>query len=520
MVTARLADAVDRRFQAAKGLRPRANKVFPGHFSFLFGEIALYSFVVLLLSGVFLTFFFDPSMTKVSYDGAYELAEGVRMSRAFATTLDLSFEVRGGLLVRQVHHWAALVFVAAILVHLLRVFFTGAFRTPREANWLIGVFLLALAVAEGFAGYSLPDDLLSGTGLRIAAGMMMSIPVIGTWVHWLVFGSEFPGEIVLSRLFTLHVLVLPGLILALVAVHLASVWYQEHTQFPGRRRRERNVVGTRTIPAFALKSTGLAATVAAVLLLMGALLQINPVFDYGPYKPGAVSTFAQPDWYLLFVEGALRLFPAWDLVLWDTYRVPAPFWPAVVLPLVLFTVVALYPFVEGRLTKSTRRHHNLAQRPRDVPARTALGVMGIAFYVILLLMGIDDVISLVFQVSVDRIVWIGRVAVFVVPPLAYWLTYRWCLRLQSADRDVLTSGVRTGVVRPEGGGRHFVEVRQPLHGRTADGRAVRPRYRGNRLPTLPTHLRTRQQEQPPSASPPQPSPGSPPQPPPLPSPGS
>lgn len=485
MVKARLADGLDRRFQAAKGLRPRANKVFPEHFSFLFGELALYSFVVLLISGVYLSLFFDSSMEKVVYDGSYTLLDGLRMSRAFETTLDLSFEVRGGLLVRQVHHWAALVFVAAILVHMLRIFFTGAFRNPRESNWLIGVFMLAIAVAEGFVGYSLPDDLLSGTGVRIASGMMLSIPVVGSWIHWIVFGGEFPGDIFIPRFFTLHILILPGLLLALVAVHLASVWYQEHTQFAGKRAKERNAVGTRTIPAFAMKSTGLAAGVTGVLLLMGAFLQINPVFNYGPYHPEKVSTFAQPDWYLLFVEGALRVFPPWDIVAFG-YRVPAAFWPAVVLPLLLFTVVGLYPFLESWLNKD-KRHHNLLQRPRDVPVRTSLGTMGITFYLVLMLMGMDDVIAFIFDIPVTRMVWIGRVGIVVLPALVAWITYRVCLRLQRYDRDVLESGVHVGVIEPNREG-YFVEVRQRLHAEAGDGRPVRPRYDGSRVPALPGDL--------------------------------
>ncbi|WP_028478068.1 cytochrome b N-terminal domain-containing protein, partial [Nocardia sp. CNY236] len=201
------ADEADERYRAAAFVNRSINKVFPTHWSFLLGEIALYSFVILLLSGVYLTLFFDPSMSEVVYDGAYQPLRGVTMSRAYETTLNISFEVRGGLFVRQVHHWAALLFAASIIVHLLRIFFTGAFRKPREANWVIGSLLLILAMFEGFFGYSLPDDLLSGTGLRAAfSGITIGIPIIGTWMHWLMFGGDFPGEIIIPRLYVAHVL--------------------------------------------------------------------------------------------------------------------------------------------------------------------------------------------------------------------------------------------------------------------------------------------------------------------------
>ncbi|ADJ47469.1 ubiquinol-cytochrome C reductase cytochrome b subunit [Amycolatopsis mediterranei S699] len=258
------------RIHFSGGLHTQLNKVFPGRWSFMLGEIALYSFVVLLISGTYLALFFDPSTTEVTYHGDYTPADGLQMSRAFASTLDLSFDVRGGLLMRQIHHWAALVFVAAILVHMMRIFFSGAFRRPREANWVVGLLMLVIAIVEGFAGYSMPDDLLSGTGLRIASGIMLAIPVLGSWIHWLVFGGEFPGDQIIPRLFTAHVFLLPGLLVALVSAHLGLVWRQKHTQRPGPQHTERNVVGTRIVPSFAAKSSALFVAVAGVMTLMGA----------------------------------------------------------------------------------------------------------------------------------------------------------------------------------------------------------------------------------------------------------
>ncbi|MDT7653656.1 MAG: ubiquinol-cytochrome c reductase cytochrome b subunit, partial [Pseudonocardiales bacterium] len=246
-------DELDQRYHPAAGMRKQFNKVFPTHWSFMLGEVALYSFIVLLLSGTYLALFFDPSMVEVTYNGPFDNLRGVHMSRAYESALEISFQVRGGLFVRQVHHWAALLFLASMVAHMCRTFFTGAFRKPREANWVIGVLLLFLGFFAGFSGYSLPDDLLSGTGLRIASGFILAVPVIGTWTQWALFGGEFPGTEILPRLYIVHVFLLPGILAALLGLHVGLVWYQKHTQFPGPMRTEHNVVGVRILPAFAAK---------------------------------------------------------------------------------------------------------------------------------------------------------------------------------------------------------------------------------------------------------------------------
>src|SRR5699024_7599895 len=305
------AQNADERYQLAGGLRRQMNKVFPTHWSFLLGEIALYSFIIVILSGVYLTLFYDPSMEDVTYNGPYTGLQGTEMSRAFESTLEISFEVRGGLFVRQIHHWGALIFVAAMFVHMFRIFFTGAFRKPREANWIIGALLLILGMFEGFFGYSLPDDLLSGTGVRATlSGIVLSIPVIGTWLHWALFGGEYPGTgEFIPRLYTLHILLVPGIMLALIAVHLGLVWYQKHTQFPGVRKSEKNVVGVRIMPMFALKGGAFFALVTGFTSLMSGLFQINPVWTVGPYIASMVSAGSQPDWYMAWADGILRIWP-------------------------------------------------------------------------------------------------------------------------------------------------------------------------------------------------------------------
>ncbi|WP_369133169.1 cytochrome bc complex cytochrome b subunit [Modestobacter sp. I12A-02662] len=450
---------VDDRLPIAGWLRRTMNKVFPDHWSFLLGEIALYAFVVLLLSGTYLTFFFDASMREVVYEGSYAPLRGVDVSAAYDSTLALSFDVRGGLFIRQMHHWAALLFVAAICVHLLRIFFTGAFRRPRETNWFIGVALLVLAMLEGFAGYTLPDDLLSGTGLRIFSAVFLSIPVIGTWVYFTVFGGDFPGELIIGRLYILHVLIIPAIILALIALHLTVLIKQKHTQFPGAGRTEHNVVGNRLFPTFAGKATALFFIVFAVCAALGGLVQINPIWLIGPYNPAQVSAGSQPDWYIGFVDGGSRIFPPWEIELWG-YHIPPVLWGALGLPGVMFTVMALYPIIERKLTGDTASHH-LLQRPRDVPVRTGLGAMALTAYIVLWISGGNDVIAEKFDISLNAMTWFGRIGFILLPPIAYWITYRICLGLQRHDREVLEHGIETGVIRrlPNG---EFIEVHQPL----------------------------------------------------------
>ncbi|MFC8538829.1 cytochrome bc complex cytochrome b subunit [Streptomyces sp. NPDC057249] len=449
---ARTADAVDARLPLAGAARALLRKAFPDHWSFLLGEFALYSFIVLLLTGVYLTLFFQPSMAESVYTGSYGPLRGVRTSEAYASTLRISFDVRGGLLIRQIHHWAALVFVASIGVHMLRVFFTGAFRRPREVNWMVGVTMFLLALLEGFAGYSLPDDLLSGTGLRTAQGIMLSIPVVGTYVSFFVFGGQYPGEDIVSRLYPVHILLVPGLLLALISLHLLLVVHLKHTQWAGPGRTGRNVVGKPFFPQYTAKSAGLFFMVFGVLALLGALAQINPVWDYGPYRTDQVSTGSQPDWYVGFLEGALRLMPGVETRLWGHTLMWNPLVPGVLLPGALFLVLYAYPFFERWVTGGSGERH-LCDRPRDRPVRTGLGVGAVTAYAVLLLAGGQDVIAYVFDVPVHGLTWAFRVALFVLPPVAFMVTGRLCLALQARDRELLEDGEETGGVEQsvEGG---------------------------------------------------------------------
>ena len=469
---------LDSRLPAAGVVRTQINKVFPTHWSFMLGEVALYSFIILLLTGVYLALFFDPSITKVIYDGAYTPLNGVEMSRAYATALDISFEVRGGLFVRQMHHWAALMFMMAMVAHMGRIFFTGAFRRSREANWIIGCSLILLGMIEGFMGYSLPDDLLSGVGLRIMSAIILGMPIIGTWLHWGIFGGDFPSDLMLDRFYILHVLILPGIILGLIAAHVLLVWFQKHTQFPGPGRAENNVVGVRILPVFATKAIGMGLMTAGVLALMSGLLTINAIWNLGPYNPSQVSAGSQPDIYMLWTDGVARVMPAWELYL-GNYTIPSAFWVALLCGLMVVLLIA-YPFIEKKMTGDDA-HHNLLQRPRDVPVRSAIGAMAITFFLLVTMSGGNDHVAHFFQISLNAMTWVGRIGLVVLPPIAYWITYAVCVGLQRSDREVLEHGIETGVIKqlPNGA---FIEVHQPLGPVDEHGHAVPLEYSGSYVP--------------------------------------
>jgi ubiquinol-cytochrome c reductase cytochrome b subunit len=455
------ADYLDQRTGVGTAVKAFARKIFPDHWSFLLGEIALFSFVVLLISGVFLTAFFVPSMNETTYHGPWAAMQGVQMSEAFASTLRLSFEVRGGLLMRQIHHWAALLFMASIITHMMRVFFTGAFRKPREINWVVGFTLMILGLAAGFTGYSLPDDVLSGNGLRITDGVARSIPILGSYISYFLFGGQFPGQALIPRLFTVHILVVPGLILALVGLHLFLVVLHKHTQYPGSGRTDSNVVGYPLFPVYTAKAGGFFFIVFSVIALMAATMTINPVWNYGPFDPSPVSAGAQPDWYMLFLEGGLRLMPGQAEVVIGGFTLSLNvIIPAMVVPGLLFTALAAYPFIEAAVTGDKREHHVL-DRPRNVPFRTAFGVSLLVAFVILILAGSNDLIATHFGLSINDITHVFRVLLFVAPAFAFWITKRICLGLQRRDRELVLHGHETGrIVRFAHG--EYVEVHRPL----------------------------------------------------------
>jgi ubiquinol-cytochrome c reductase cytochrome b subunit len=424
---------LDDRLGVAKGGRTLLDKIFPDHWSFMLGEIALYSFVVLIATGVFLSLYYIPSAHEVVYHGSYLPLRGQRVSEAYSSTVGLSFDVKSGLLIRQTHHWAADVFLGSIAVHMARIFFTGAFRKPRELNWIVGITMLMLGIVNGFLGYSLPDDLVSGTGIRIAYSIIESVPLVGSYLGFFLFGGNYPGNgIIIPRFFILHVLILPVIIGGLIAVHLGLLVKQKHTQFPGKGKTEHNVVGTPMFPTFAAKTTGFMFMTSAVLLLLGGFAQINPIWQFGQYEPYQISYAVQPDWYMGWLDGALRIMPSWEWVGWGHTLPLEIFLPAVVFAGLTFNFFYAWPHIEKRYTKDLA-HHELLDRPRDRPKRTAFGAAMLMFYFMLFCASSTDVMANFFNVSLNTVLWTFRVIVFVLPIITYFVTFRICNEMRAAE---------------------------------------------------------------------------------------
>jgi ubiquinol-cytochrome c reductase cytochrome b subunit len=440
MITKRLSRWVDSRVHAATFVRSAMNHVFPDHWSFMLGEIALYCFIILVATGIYLVFFFHASSQKVIYHGSYQPLVGAKVSLAFQSVLHISLDVRAGLLIRQMHHWAALIFLWAILAHLARIYFTAAYRKPREMNWLIGLTLLVLALVNGFMGYSMLDDLLSGTGMRIGYAILLSVPVLGPWLTFLFMGGTVPNPATLPRMYAMHIFVVPVLIAGLLALHLGMIWRQLHTNYPGPKRTDKTIVGSRLWPSYTAKSIGLMLLVFAAIAALGGLVQIDPVWLYGPYEPGAVMAGAQPDWYMGWVEGAMRLFPGVNLHL-GHWLIPELFFPAVMMPCIVFGALYLVPFIE-KLFSRDKEDHNVLLLPYEQPVRTAVGVATVIFMLVLLTAGGDDVIAVATGWSVVDLRTILRIAVFILPLAAALLAYFVCigLRNRKATQTISANG--------------------------------------------------------------------------------
>ena len=431
----RLVRFLDQRSGAAPLLTKALRYLFPDHWSFLLGEVALYLFVVLVATGVYLTFFFEPSLASTTYHGSYEPLRGVPMSEAYKSAVELSMDVKVGLLIRQAHHWAANAFLAAIVLHLMRIFFTGAFRKPRELTWLVGLMLLFTAMLEGYLGYSLVDDLLSGMGLAIGYSVAMSIPVMGANLTMLIWGAPYPGDPAFeSRMYIAHVLILPVLLGILIAVHIALIALRHHTQFKRTpRQTERRLLGVPAFPGQTPRSLGLLLAVAAVIFGLAGLVQINPIWQWGPYATGLSTNGAQPDWYLGWLIGALRLTPGFDVTVGDYTLVPNPFWGGALFPMVVLLVLAVFPWAERRIT-GDRAYHNVLDRPRDAPGRTAFGLAFFIWVAMIFFAGSADRVLVFLGLSYVSQVWAYRVAVWVVPVAVFLLVRRVCRELQAAER--------------------------------------------------------------------------------------
>jgi quinol-cytochrome oxidoreductase complex cytochrome b subunit len=421
----------------------------------LFGVVTFACLLVLAVTGIALATWYTPSNELVTYVGPYEPLQGATVTEAFASTMRISFEETGGLLVRQTHHWAALVMPASMIMQLLITFFNGGFRRPRRLSWVLLVVAFILVLAAGWSGYALPDDMLSGTGLRIVEGVVLSIPFIGTWLANWMFGGPFPGQII-ENLYPVHAWIAPGLLVLVMAVR-AVLSIRDGQPRPARPARAS--LGLRLWPDAALRAAGMVGLTSAVLVLLGATSTISPVWSYGPASVGEVGAGSQPDWYMGFLDGALRLVP----VGWETEWLGWTITFATLIPLVVvggyFAILIVYPYIEAWVNQDNDLHHVL-DRPRNVPVRTGIGVAGALFYGILWGAASADIVSTEFSVSFEAIITTLQVALVIGPPLAFEVTRRVCIGLQRKDREIALHGHETGrIVRTPNGG--YAEIHQP-----------------------------------------------------------
>jgi ubiquinol-cytochrome c reductase cytochrome b subunit len=451
-------DEIDERFSSSKWLVTALDKIFPDHWSFMVGEIAMDSLIILIVTGIYLALFFVPSSSDVIYAPTsgvvYTPLVGQHMSAAYESVINLSFNVRFGLIMRQAHHWAALIFLAAIFFHMGRIFFTGAFRKPRETNWIIGLLLWQIVALEGFTGYSLPDDLLSGDGLRVIYSIVQSIPFIGPWLVYALWGGRFPGNVIIPRMFVIHEFLFPLIIVGLLSAHLAILWHQKHTDFPGEGKTETNIRGSRVWPQYAMKAGGLMMLTAAVTFLLAGFVQINPVWLYGPFTPYTVSAGTQPDWYLGWQDGALRLWPHWEFRSFG-HEIPNQFFPGLLLPGILLTILFSWPVIDRIIYKDKDRH-NLLDRPRDKPFRTGVGVAGITFFMVLTLATAVDILGNNLHISYEILITILQYSVLILPIITGFIAYKTCVALQRTGSHPIQRPVGGIIYRTADGGYHTV----------------------------------------------------------------
>jgi ubiquinol-cytochrome c reductase cytochrome b subunit len=449
-------DTVDERFGSSRFLTSVFDKIFPDHWSFMMGEVALDSLIILIVTGIYLTFFYVPSSTDVIYAPTsghiYTPLLGQHMTEAYRSVIEISFNTRTGLIMRQAHHWAALIFLAAVFFHMGRIFFTGAFRKPREINWIIGLTLWMVVMLEGFTGYSLPDDLLSGTGLRVIYSILEGIPLVGTWLVYTLWGGAYPGPSFIPRLFVIHEFLFPALIVGLLTVHLMILWRQKHTDFPGVGKTETNIKGSRLWPQYAFKGGGLFMIVSGVIFLFGGIFQINPVWLYGPYNPYTVSAGSQPDWYLGWLDGSVRLWPHWEFRSFG-HEIANPVFPGLLIPGLIFTVMYAWPWIDKKIYNDYGAH-NLLDRPRDKPLRTGVGVAAIIFFSVLTFACATDLLANNFHIAFERLIEILQYSALIGPVVGFIIAYKACQALQRRGSHPIQRPVGGIIIRTADGAYH------------------------------------------------------------------
>ncbi|QSG13242.1 Cytochrome b subunit of the bc complex [Halapricum desulfuricans] len=416
-------------------------KAFPAEDSFLLGEIALFCFVMLALTGIFLGFFFEPSTSATTYEGSVAKFQGEELPAAFASVLQITYDVPFGMFIRRFHHWAAHLFVASIGLHMLRVFFTGSYRNPREPNWIVGTGLAILAIGAAYTGYALPFDEFAATATGIGFNVTTSIPVVGDFLANIVFGGSFPSSATIPRLYFLHVLVIPVLIVALLAVHMLILIRQKHTESQredtvapaaasdgGDRTVDREddtvVVGLPAFPNQAAVSAVVFFLTLATLSLLAGFLPVHNIAAYGPNNPAGTPDLIMPDWFLMWLYGFLKLLPSWlsFTIPIVGIHVSAEFIGGLGIPALIFLIIFAWPFID----REDEPVHFTAD-PLNRPWQTSVGVSAVVFIMLASLGGMNNLAARATGLSTGTLNPLLLAALIVGPILAFGIVY-WTLR--------------------------------------------------------------------------------------------
>ncbi|MFB6139812.1 MAG: cytochrome bc complex cytochrome b subunit [Halosimplex sp.] len=431
--------------------RDLLGKAFPAEDSFLLGEVALFCFLVLVLTGVFLGFFFEPSTSDVTYQGSVARFQGQDVPEAFVSVLNITYDVPFGMLIRRMHHWAAHLFIASLALHMLRIFFTGAYRNPREPNWLVGTGLAVMSMGAAYTGYALPFDEFASTATGIGYNLAKSIPLVGATFSKLIFGGSYPSSATIPRFYFLHVLIIPLTIAGLLAVHMVILVRQKHTEaerdgdVPGPepdgtagdggtavgaegaadprtavdREDDSVVVGLPAFPNQAAVSAVVFFLTLATLSLLAGFLPVHNVAAYGPNDPAGTPNLIMPDWFLMWVYGFLKLLPSWLSVHVPLLgEINAEFVGGILAPTLVIGVVAAWPFIDYY-----RDPEHFALNPLDRPRQTAVGVFGVTFIMIASIAGMNNIAAEVLGTEtgpVNAVLWWAIVG---WPTLCAGITY-------------------------------------------------------------------------------------------------
>ena len=402
----RIRDWIEERLELEKFARRYLKKAFPTHPTFLCGEMALFSFVMLVITGIFLGLSYEPSVREVNLFGRF-----VPAAYASVVKIDLS---SFGLITRRVHHWSAMLMIASVLLHLMRVYFTGCYKNPREINWIIGLILFGATFFASFTGYLLPYSEFSVTATSIGYYIAKSIPWLGNWISRLIFCGSFPADETIPRFFFMHVMLIPLTLITLIAIHMVILVKQKHSEPRHNLSRPESRGGKRLIgiplwPNQVLISFCFFFFMAFVIFFIAVLLPANPVENYGPPGPG--TPIMRPDWYFLAIYGLLKLIPGtlhFDLL---GAKITSETVGGVFFPGLAAILLIVLPFIDRR-----SKPQYYMDNPLDHPFRTSIGIMGLSLSAMLVLAGYIDILG-ASPTKMSIYVIIVTVTAFVAPYL-------------------------------------------------------------------------------------------------------